>query len=49
MLSGLGIFIAVVGALAGGFVALFLAYELAKRLGERFPVFKSEHVGYFDR
>ncbi|MCY3860795.1 MAG: hypothetical protein OXG67_02355 [bacterium] len=49
LLSGLGILIAAVGALAGGFVALYLAYELGKRLSERFPALKSEHVGFFDR
>ena len=45
---GLGILITLVGALGGGFVAFCLAYELAKRLSERFPALKSEHVGYFD-
>lgn len=49
LLSDLGLLIAAVGALAGGFAALYLAYELGKRLGERFPALKSEHVGYFDR
>ena len=48
-LGGLGILIAVAGALACGFVALFLVYELGKRLGERFSALRSEHVGYFDR
>lgn len=46
---GLGVLVTAVGALGGGFVALYLAYELAKRLSERFPALKSEHVGYFDR
>ena len=49
LLGGLGILIAVAGALACGFVALFLVYELGKRLGERFSALRSEHVGYFDR
>ena len=48
-LSGLGILITAGGALAGAFVAFYLAYELGKRLGGRFPALKSEHVGYFDR
>ncbi|MCY3960404.1 MAG: hypothetical protein OXG34_01875 [bacterium] len=49
MLDGLGFLIAAAGALACGFVAVFWACRLGKRLGEWFPALKSEHVGYFDR
>jgi len=48
-LGDLGIFIAAMGSLAGGFAAGYVAYEVSKRLGERFPALKSKHVGYFDR
>ena len=48
-LGNLGLLIAAIAALAGGYVTFLLAYELAKRLGEWFPALKSEHVGYFDR
>ena len=48
-LSGLGILITAGGTLAGIYVAFYLVSALGKRLGERVPAFKSEHVGYFDR
>ncbi len=47
--SGAGILLTAVAALAGGFVAGHLARYLALWLGRRFPALKSEHVGFFDR
>ena len=48
-LAGLNVLVVVLGTIAGGFVAGYLVWLVAKWASRRFPALNSEHTSYFDR
>ena len=48
-LAGRNVLVVVLGTIAGGFVAGYLVWFVAKWVSRRFIALNSEHTSYFDR